>query len=539
MIRAGTQFGDPSCQANYLSDAIADDFPRKLTRASAGDAPGRSSYTGSRHLFIHEQNMAWLAHLALLHARDDTSTLTIDQPLIRRLCRMLLVGNDLLSSISEPNPQSLAERREFVLDYLRHGQFNRFFKPSGLVLLDLARQHVLLTQILPRHFPVEFAFSEARHVDLRTYLKILMLFVTHFYHSEMTNAWLSENRLFSTLAGGRDEVTRIFRTWIRGTHEYREAFRAWVSDRGTTAYGHAFDFTCLRETPIIRIDSRPDEVVCPILPFVIAKSIDEPYFILSSWVGERKDFQKALGLASQDYAHGLLERMASCDKQGPWIAVGNPTGPNNAELTDSYLQRASVAVVAEHKALRPPTDFLRGGSSDRVLGLPNSLLTRIDAGAAISLQEGKQADDGLFTRPMWQQSIAGPRLMEWAAKHGGHPQRVFPIITNFWNLRADEVVRRGYLEPLIQSTGLYREVGWERPQWLNISDLEALAALGEYGKLDLQAILEEKNAQYPHQRFDIYLYDRFPLPALIDRELHRVALALLKTTGARFWGTNA
>ena len=44
------------------------------------------------------------------------------------------------------------------------------------------------------------------------------------------------------------------------------------------------------------------------------------------------------------------------------------------------------------------------------------------------------------------------------------------------------------------------------PQWINVGDLESLAAMPEAGKLDFEVLLNEKVAEFNDRRFDFFLY---------------------------------
>lgn len=138
-VQAGADFSDPRRQGRYLQLAIVDDFPSQLPRVYAMYVPGRVPITGGRHLLVHEHNIAWLSHCALLYARERSITLDLSLELRRRVCRLLLIASDFLFEGSSTTPSSLRERRVFALHCLRDGQFNRFSKHSREMLLKLAR----------------------------------------------------------------------------------------------------------------------------------------------------------------------------------------------------------------------------------------------------------------------------------------------------------------------------------------------------------------------------------------------------------------
>lgn len=534
-VQTGKSFSDPRQQGAYLNWAIVDDFPREVPRAYEMYAPGRVPFTGGHYLLLHEQNIAWLSHAALLHSRAESITHELSQELRRRVCRLLLIVNDLFSGRPDV-PSSLADRRAFVLNWLRHGQFNRFFEPFPTVMLKLARQRILIKEILPEFFPeVESVFIEATNgVSVERYFEILALFVAHIHHGMAADRrWLSRDTLCAAVGAGRDEIELILRRWITSPHHYRDDFKEWNRSRPTTGYMLYFDFVLLRKTPLI--EARPGELICPSIPFLLQKVVDEPYFILSDYLKEPGRFQAALGYAYQKYAQRLVERVTASDAGGAWEFKHSPRDHKGRELSDSYLQRGRIAVSFEHKGQRPGTDFLRGGSGERVLGPCETVLARLDNGESVTLGDGIKGDEGLLTRGLWQQSLAGPSLLIWAERAMGEkPLRVFPIITHLSELRADQVSRLAYLEPLIQHAQLYPDDFWEPPQWLHVSELEALAELAEHGGLDLQVLLQDKAERYKSKRFDIFLDDRFGgIP--VDKKLIETAEALLKNAKTSFW----
>jgi hypothetical protein len=307
-VQARQEFSDPRRQGDYLKRAIVDDFPVALARASTMYAPGRVPFTGGRHLLVHERNLAWLTHEALLSAREGLVTPELHNAIRGRLCRLLLITNDFFAKIDRPPvPSRLIERKNFVLTWLRHGQFNKSFELFEVTIHKIARQHMLMREILPNHFPdTEAAFLEATNgVSLQMYFEILALFVVHIHHgmSPAEGRWLSRETLCAAVRAHRDELERIVRRWIRTPAEYRHAWDEWKHRRPTPDYQPYYDFVPLRETPLI--EARPGDLICPVMPFLLAKIVDEPYFILSDHLQNSQAFQQAFGKAYEEYAHRL------------------------------------------------------------------------------------------------------------------------------------------------------------------------------------------------------------------------------------------
>jgi hypothetical protein len=537
-VQAGADFSDPRQQGRYLQLAIFDDFPSQLPTAYAMYVPGRVPIAGRHHLLVHEHNIAWLSHFALLYAKDGLITPELSYELRRRVCRLLLITSDFLFEGPSTTPSNLRESRVFALDCLRDAQFNGFFEHPRETLLKLARQWILMLEILPELLDIESDFMAAtKGVSLQRYFEILALFVTHIHHVMHPDhgRWLSRDRLYVQVGTRSDEIDLTLRRWIQTPEQYRRAFEAWNQARPSDGHLLSYDFVTLRQRPLI--EARAGELICPVVPFLLAKIVDEPYFILSEYLqgSRRQQFQDALGKAYERYAQKLIDRLAAADTGGAWRVKHNPSISQDSELSDSYLQKGDIGVCFEHKGGRPSTNFLRGGPGDRILGPSEPVLTRIENLEQVTLQKGLNQDSGFLTRGMWQQSLAGPSLLAWAEREmGAQPRQIFPIITHLAELRVDRLARSAYLDSLTQRAQLYPDKFWESPQWLHVSDLEALVSLAERGELDLKALLSKKVTQSDRRRFDIFLYDQFGrIP--VDRRLSETARALLESAKVSFW----
>ncbi|MDD5008305.1 MAG: hypothetical protein PHU49_12845 [Syntrophorhabdaceae bacterium] len=537
-VHNGQDFFDPRYQGEYLNLAIVDDFPAVLPRVPTMYAPARIPFTEGQHVFIHELNMAQLTHISVLKAREGCVT-DFNYDLRRRICRLLLIMNDVFNRKNTPVEtirRSLVERRQFALEWLRYHQFNRFFNSAFSTMAKLARQRILLLKILPKFFKdIEEAFRDATQgVNLQRYFEILTLIVSHVYYEVKPGKhWFQKKSFTSQLKANAEEVELIMRRWIRTPEQYRERWTEWKSSHPSPGFT-GFDFVCLRETPLI--EGRPDELVCPVLPFLLAKIEDDPFFILSDYLGNPSEFQTAIGEAYQQYAASLVERIGKNDPSGTWSYQPSPTIKGNIELADDFLQRDKTAVCFEHKGGRPGTDFLRGGEGDRLLGPSDIILKKLDRKESVTHREGRNHDEGIITRGMWQQNLHGQELVAWAeGKTGNRSDVVFPIITYLCDVLIDEVVFSVYLDPLMETTKLYTNDFWQKPQWLHIDDLEALAALSEQGSINISELLNEKITKFKNERFDLFLYERFGKKITIDRNLMGEATRLLKDTKVTFW----
>lgn len=496
-VQAGDKVFDADWQGGYLNAAIADSFPCTLKQ--------RVPYTSGRHLLIHEHNLAWLAHQTVMNCRPGTVTPQISPSLSMRVCRLLLISNDLLTKSSSSVGSDLRERRAFVLDWLRHHQFNHYFTHPAVTLLSLARQYHILASILPRYFAtIENCFALAtRGVSLRRYFEILALFSAEILSGGNRIPWFPRYGLVPAQDTGLEETVA---GWTRKPTDYRDAANRWSQERPITPQ-EGFDLVVLRQSPLI--EARPEEIVCPVFPLLLAKIQDEPFFMLSDYLAERQraQFHEALGQAYQDYAHSLVGRIAASDSRGQWSMVPVPPLRDGGELTDSLLVRRNLAVVLEHKGGRPGTAFLTGGGGHRVLGPSDDLLDKLDGNQPVTPEEGRESDEGILTRGLWQQTCTSGALSDFLRQNGYlKPDKVFPLITNMADIRVDSVARRAYLDPLIERAHLYPDPSWERPQWVNVTDLEHMAQAAEGRALDLEALLEEKaKPQYRAEQFDHFL----------------------------------
>jgi hypothetical protein len=137
---------------------------------------------------------------------------------------------------------------------------------------------------------------------------------------------------------------------------------------------------------------------------------------------------------------------------------------------------------------------------------------------------------------MWQQCIHGYDLVSWGEKNiGSRPTVLWPIITNLCNLQIDDIIYTIYIDHLIHAAQLYKDNSWQKPQWLHISDLEALASLSEKGVLNIETLLQQKATKYRNRKFDLFLYEQFGGKDIIDKNLIDRADSILGNTMATFW----
>ncbi len=522
MIQSEIGFFSPEHQGSNLNNALVDDFPRTIPTVYKLCIPGHLPDTGGRYTFIHEQNMAWFCHSALLYANQDSFTPEGSHRLRCRLSRILLIINDFLSVDKTSDTFDLNKRKLFTQEWLRHGQFNRYFGNSTETLAKLARQKIIISEILPKYFKdVHNAFLEAMGISLQRYFEVLTLFISHFYEGmQPGKQWFDKNAFNSNIKANHKDIEKVLDYWLVSPEEYRTACDEWRKERKDMGELPLYDYVLLRSRPFI--EARPGELICAVPSFVFSKIEDDPFFILSEFLSgsELTKFHTELGSAYEEYAHGLVERIVRNDKAGEWNIKRNPQTKKDGELTDSYLQRGTTAIVFEHKGQRPPTKFLTGGEGDLVVGPSSEFLSRLKNEGAVDYSEGNKHDKGFITRGMWQQSKAGQKLVSWAEKElGEQPTRVFPVITLFSSLVVDTKVRKVYLDLLVQKAELYKDDFWERPQWLNVSDLEYMAAMAEEEGLDLESLFNEKTTKFERKRFDFFLYEYSNKVLYIDNRL--------------------
>ena len=201
MVKEKEDFFSTRLQGRYLQNALVDDFPQKIPNAFKMYIPGRVPATKGRHIFIHEQNLAWLSNAALLYSKENQVTPEIGYDFSCRMFRILLIINDFLSPESTERPYNLNNLRNFSLNWLRHGQFNRLFGESREILTKLARQKTILVDILPKYYPgIENLFIKASGVSLLSYFYSMCIFVTHLYADiNKGNHWLSESTITSNV----------------------------------------------------------------------------------------------------------------------------------------------------------------------------------------------------------------------------------------------------------------------------------------------------------------------------------------------------
>ncbi len=525
-------------QESYLKSALKDCFTPKIRTAYKLHGLGHVPNTGRRYIFVHEQNMAWLCHSALLFAEQNVVTPRITQNLCCKLFRILLIINDFLSVAKTTDYPDLNQQRVFTHDWLRHGQFNRYFGNSTVTLAKLARQKIILSDILPKYFErVHSAFLKAMGISLQRYFEVLTLFISHFHETMRPGKqWFDKNAFDSNIKANNKDIEKVLDYWLVSPEEYRTTCDEWRKERKDMGVLPLYDYVPLRSRPFI--EARPGEFICAVPSFVFSKIEDDPFFILSEFLNgsEMTKFHTELGSAYEEYAHSLVERIARNDKIEEWNIKSNPYLKKGEELTDSYLQRGTTAVVIEHKARRPNTEFLRGGKGDRVVGPSEEFLSKLENEDAVDFSEGNKHDEGFITCGMWQQSKIGGELLSWTEKElKVQPTRVFPVITLFSSLVVDTAVRKIYLDSLIQKAELYKDKFWESPQWLNISDLEFIAVMAEKEGLDFESLLNEKVTNSERKRFDLFLDEYSNKKQYIDDKLIDEAESILDKASMHFY----
>lgn len=538
MIQYEKGYFSQQLQGSYLKNALVDDFPRKIPTAYKLYSLGHVPNIGGRYILVHEQNMAWLCHSALLYAKQGLITPRVSHDLCCRLFRILLIINDFLSVEETSDAFDLNKRRILTHDWLRHGQFNRCFGNLTEIFFRLARQKIIISDILPKYFEnVLSIFQEAMGISLQRYFEVLSLFISHIHNGMRPGKqWIDKDEFTSNVKANHKDIEKVLDHWLVSPEGYRTDCDEWRNERKDMGKLPLYDYVPLRSRPFI--EARPGGLICAVPSFVFSKIEDEPFFILSEFLSgsELTKFHTELGSAYEEYAHGLVERIVRNDKAGEWNIKSNPYLTKGEQLTDSYLQRGTTAIVFEHKGQRPPTKFLTGGEGDRVVGPVSALLSRLEKEGAVDYSEGNKHDKGFITRGMWQHSKSGQKLVSWAEKEfGEQPARVFPVITLFSSLVVDTKVRKVYLDLLIQEAELYKDDFWERPQWLNVGDLEFMAAMAEEEGLDLELLFNEKTTKFEHKRFDFFLYEYSNKVLYIDNRLIDEADSILNKAEASFY----
>jgi len=530
--RHEVDFFDPAVQGDFLNLAIVDDFPTPLPHAPEMYQPGRVPVTGGPYVFIHQRNVAWLAHQAILHCERDVTTIELTPSLKGRCCRLLLIGNDFFADSPGDPTSSLAAGRAFAVQMLRLQQFMDFTANSREAVRALAREWLLFARFLPAHFEVEAAFQGATGVSLAEYFDVLALFVPYVFQTlaQSGNPWQSRSGLFKDFDAARHTAQRVLEGWVSTPSGYEGSNTEFTHEYPLDADAlEHFDYVALQATPII--EARRDELLIPVLPYLYCKPADEPYFRLA---GDNA-FRTAYGLAYEDYAHSLVARIAASASDGPWTVWRSPPQRPGEEYCDTVLVKGPNAIVFEHKGGRLHSAFLRGGEGDRVLGPPLATLEEIDSGIELSARELKERDKALLTRGLWQLGSWAVELTRWIEGTTGDPiAAVWPMLTHHAQARIDETVRLSLLNRLLGAIRPFSDARWRAPEWLYVGDLEALAYTAERNQLRLLDLLDRKAADAPNASFESFIrrtYSEFPLDPVLDI----TAKDLMVHAAQRFW----
>ena len=166
-------FYHPRFQGYYLSLAIEDDFPVRLRDAAKMIVPGRVPLTGGRYILVHEHNLCLLSHMALITCQPNTVTPELSRALRRRVCRLLLMTNDLCSEDTRHIgvPTTLEKGQAFAASYLRRYLFNSSVVKMPMFMHAIERQRLLFVDLLPPHYAgADATFHEATGLTVQEYL---------------------------------------------------------------------------------------------------------------------------------------------------------------------------------------------------------------------------------------------------------------------------------------------------------------------------------------------------------------------------------
>lgn len=519
-------------QAQYVNWALADTFPESIPFAARMVTPGAIPRLGrlSSRVLIHPQALAYLADLALRHSPEGGVTAELGPRLRGRMCRMMLIVNDLLSESRLPSPPTLLERLSVARRYLRYCQFGNRTEVRAQ-LARLAREHLLLTDYMDRSFDVEARYRKAfRGVGLTEYFRTLIVLITHVLREMRAGEhWIVASVALDAVSDeSRPVLQEVLNRWCTSPSRYRATVGT-GRDRPST--GGGLDFTELRSRPLI--EGRPGELVIPCVDFLCDKVVDEPYRVLSALFGEpsRGGFWAKRTKAIEDYVLSLFRQIVDIDDGARLFP--NPKS-KGIELADAIIVSGNSAVCIEIKGGTTPSTFLRGSDAegDRLLGPKDKVLNAVEGGHR---PQGRRPDRGILTQGMWQQTKHGPQIVEWLRRQGCSIDKLFPVTVHNAKARMDEVAIRGYIEPLITAASLYEGAPWVLPPtWMRIADLESIAG-ARSKRIPFVELVKRKHEHAPYGRTDVFLGANWHVT---DELLERVD-DLLAGTMAFYWATNA
>jgi hypothetical protein len=511
------EFFSAQSQGRYLAYALADDFPGPLLGAAAMYAPGRVPITGGRHNFIHEHGLAALAQLAVLHCPVEPVTERISLSDFGRIGRLILILNDHLSRPSAREGfENLRGRRSLAIDLLSAYQFNSV---AGYLasMVHLGRAHRLLTEFLPRHLPdAAERFADRAGIGLNEYLLIAAMLIGYADQlvgqvDEERSPWMSVDSIVANLKAHGGEVWHVLRLLCQKAPDLRNA-------RTGRPHADLTEFAELQRRPLI--EARAGEIIAPVWSLLIRQLLSFPFQVLATIESGRAAF----GFAYEEYAHGVIERIARSDRPGPWRPMQGQKFDGGE--VDSLLWRDTTAVVFEHKSKGLLLTLGNRSTVRNALGPTDDELAQIGT--------RWPSDTSGLTHGMWQLATLSKHSDDFfMPRVGCGPQRVVPVITTLEHFHVDDWVRRIYLEPLLAAAGVRFPAHWSPIQWLHVTDIEALAQLAEDGELDLAALFEAKAAT--PERFDWFLAKQFG-NTRVDRSLADRGRALIREASLRYFG---
>lgn len=472
---------------------------------------------------LHPHNLAWLAHMALLNCEPGPIEPEITSAVMNDVCRLLLAANDHLGSKVKIAPRDdLRGRRELALDLLRRWQFTESFEFQQISAAVARFREIYLVRLQER-FDFARVFNDATGgVALRVYFAFVITMLAWVFarqlanrigkddHEGMGGHWIPKDSLLDRVEDHRDECETILSWWTIKPRDYLHEHTALLTASPDVA--QAFDVVQLKMTPLIEL--RLGALVAPSISLLFQKALDEPYYFASEMLSEDEaelgSFHAAIGGAYEDYARAIVDELAESCLPQEWLSASQSELRTRAgEIADSLLINEDVAIVFEHKAIRPGMEFLTGSGGDRILGPDLDGLVMLES-QPLTPAQLRDFDRGALTKGLNQQSRATERVRQFVEDRLRQPPRMLiPVITHLAPVRVDRLVYELYLSKLCERASYYQSPLWTRPIWIFIEDLELLRDYCAAGTVNLVQLFEAHVAAPTYERFDVFLHRNF------------------------------
>ena len=155
------------------------------------------------------------------------------------LIEKLSLINDILPNSTPSSFETLKNKREFCLDWIRNYQHNHFFQQLPHELhIELSRNKVLFSDHLPEHFPdAEKVFESISGLNISLFYQALTGIVSHLGNEiKPGKHWMHWSTFLCNINEPyKSHLEKLLSSYLRTPDEYRKDANEWLEKNGYIA----------------------------------------------------------------------------------------------------------------------------------------------------------------------------------------------------------------------------------------------------------------------------------------------------------------